>query len=224
MRRWLRDLFGLHPERPVDESTVPAAPRVVLDLARPVPGALVRLVAPALVLLCAALATAGGGGRLLWSLAPLAAVLVAWRPERPVAAGVVLLTGLAVLSGDDPLVRGASGTAGAGELTRVMLLVLAVHLLLRASALAARLSWRSRVEWPVLAAVGRSVLGTQVLVQPLVLAVVWLRGIVGASDTGQDLVRMVAVVAVVAVAALVLPRAWLQRRPSGTAGDRAEAP
>src|SRR5690606_13954075 len=107
-----------------------------------------------------------------------------------------------------------AGTAGSGGLTRVAALVLATHLTLRCTALAVHVSWRGRVERPVRVGVARSVVGTQVLVQPMMLAIVWLRWAVVASSAGQDVVLVLAVAAVPAVVALAVPRVWWRRRAS----------
>lgn len=196
---WLDGLAG---------RAAPGRPRVELGLVAPVPGVAVRLAPAVLLLLCGALS---GGGALLWAVLVPAAVAVAWQPASPLPAVSVALIGVAVFAGGD-LLGGGAGSTSAG-LARTSALVLGVHLVLRGSALASHVAWRSVVEGAVLGRVARSVLGAQLVAQSVVLAVVWLRSGLGGVVAGAPWLRLVAVVAVLAVALLVVPRSWLRRRP-----------
>lgn len=215
MSRWeitarVRELVGLPPAPPRDgRPAVPPPPRIELDLAGVVPGWVIRLLPGLLVVLCGGLA---GGGPLIWTLAVVAVVAVTWQPRRPAAPLFAFCAGISVYVGPDLLGAGRHGAAAAGGLMRVAGLVLCVHLLLRLTTLATHVAWGTRVEAPVLARVGRSVLGVQVIAQSLVLAVVWLRSGVGGAVAGQDWLRLLAVLAVVAGAFLIVPRSWLLRR------------
>jgi hypothetical protein len=180
------------------------APVVQMTLVRPVSGRWVRLLPGATILLCAVLVARS---ELAWFTAAAAALLVTWRPHLPVGAAVTVLVGLWVFGQPDLL----APTPGQTGLLVVSALVLALHLLLRLSSLAARVSWHGVVEGPVLARLARSVLGAQLVAQSLVLAVVWLRSGVGAAVAGQGWLRVAAVVAAVVVALLVVPRRWLVR-------------
>lgn len=199
----VRELLGLPVRR-----GVPSAPRVEVRLAGAVPGSVVRIVAALLVVAVAALAAAPTA---LVALAVGAAGVVLWRPQWPVAPVALVVAGFVVLSGPD-LLTGTGERAGAG-LLRASALVLAAHLMLRLTALAARVAWRGRVDRAVLGVVARSVLGVQLVVQGSLLAVVWLRsGTAGVGGTvaGQGWLRLLAAAAVVAVALLVVPRDWLR--------------
>ena len=85
----------------------------------------------------------------------------------------------------------------------VMLLVLLVHLTLWSGALAARTSWRTRVELGVVVHGLRDVATVQVGAQVLAVVATVLGGV--ALGDG-DLWRAAALVAVIAAAALLLPR------------------
>lgn len=209
----LRQLFGLPPvSRRPDEPAVPRAPRVRIGLVGAVPGAVVRLLPVAVVGLCG-LVVGGGGGT--WVVVLVAAVLLVRWPAWPVPAVLSVLVGLWVLAGPDLLGSGPSGgTAAAGGLLRVSLLVVLLHLLLRLGALSPHVPWLGWVEVAVLGRVARSVLAIQVVAQSLVLSAVWLRADVGAAVAGQQWLRVVAVLAVVATAWLVIPRSWLRPRPT----------
>ena len=182
---------------------VAAPPRVELGLVAPVPGVVVRVLPALLVVACAALV--GWDSAVVWALAAAATGLVTWRPALPVPALVAGVVGLLVYGGGDL-------TAGADDagLPRMAALVLCLHLLLRVSGLAAHVAWRGVVEASVLARLARSVLGAQLVAQALLLAVVSLRT---AGGVGHEWLRAIAVGAAVLVAVLVVPRAWLVRRP-----------
>jgi hypothetical protein len=182
------------------------APRVSVSIDRPVPGHLVRLAPGLLVLVCAAVMAAGRVGAVV---GVVLAALVIWRPAWPIPAVTSLLVGLWVFAQGD-LLTGQTRNGRDGLLT-VAVLVLVLHLLLRTTSLAARVSWRGVVETLVLSRVLRSVLGAQLVAQALVLVVVWLRAGLGGAVAGQGWLRAVAVVAAVAVAVLVVPRDWLVR-------------
>ncbi|NCT91493.1 hypothetical protein GXB85_11095 [Cellulomonas sp. APG4] len=190
-----------------DPEAVPPPPAVRLVLAGAVPGAVVRLLPSALVLLAVALAAPHP---VLWLGGLAAAVLVAWRPAWPTVPVLLLVLGVWLLGGEDRL---TPARVAGGGLLAVAALVAVVHLLVRMAALSTHVTWDGLVEVPVLLRLLRSVAGMQVVVQALVLATVWLRGNLGLSTLGQGWVRLVAAVAVVAVVLVVLPRPWLVRRP-----------
>jgi len=207
LRNRLRELFGLPPVPPRPGSAVvPAAPRVEVAMAGAVPGALVRLLPPVLVVAGAALSGATG---FAWYLTALAAIAVTWWPRFPWAAIIVGFFGLWVFGRDDLLALDTVAGTVPG-LWRMAALVLIVHLLLVGTALAAHVAWRSLVEAGVLLRGARTVLGTQAIAQSVLLLVAWLRAW---QPVGQEWLRLVAVVAVVGVALLVVPREWLVRRP-----------
>lgn len=190
-----------------DPEAVPPPPAVHLALAGAVPGAVVRLLPSALVLLAVALAAPHP---VLWVGGLVAAALVAWRPAWPTVPVLLLVLGVWLLGGEDRLTP--ERVAGGG-LLQAAALVAVVHLLVRTAALSTHVTWGGLVEVPVLMRLLRSVAGVQVVVQALVLATVWLRGTLGLSTLGQGWVRLVAALAVVLVVLVVLPRPWLVRRP-----------
>ncbi|WP_223148402.1 hypothetical protein, partial [Actinotalea sp. JY-7885] len=185
---------------------VPSPPRVEVLLDGAVPGSVVRIAAALVVVGVVVLVT--GGRTVGVVLGAVAAAGVLWRPAWPVVPVVVLLAGFVVLAGPDLLAAPRPGeTPG---LWRAAALVLGCHVALRLTELASRIAWRGVVDLALLAAVGRSVLGVQLVVQGALLAVVWLRsGPVGA-QAGQGWLRVLAVVAVVGVTLLVVPRGWLR--------------
>lgn len=201
---WLREVVGLRPRR-----TGPPPPAVVLGLDGAVSAAVVRLAAAMLLAGTLALVSTNP---LMLTLAGAGAVLVAWKPHWPVAQVAALLAGMVVMAGPDLLGAGLLTQAGGGGLLRAGGIVLGIHLMLRTAALAARTTWRSVVERSVLTGLLRSVLATQVLVQAVLLAVVWLRSGLGGAVAGQEWLRLLAVLAVVAVVALVVPRGWVRAR------------
>ena len=142
-----------------------------------------------------------------------ATLLVAFAGSRPhpllVAAFVALVVATVVipglgLAGLVVLFAGAGVVAGGPPaLGVVMLLVLLVHLTLWAGALAARTSWRTRVELGVVVHGLRDVATVQVGAQVLAVVATVLAGV--ALGDG-DLWRAVALVAVITASALLLPR------------------
>lgn len=188
-----------------------------VQLVRPVPGSTVRLLPSVAVLVCGLLLSPSGWA--LWAGVLLVAVAVAVRPVSAAAPAFALLVGVAVWAGGDLLAPEASGGVDVARLARLSALVLAVHAVLRLAALAGNVAWRARVEAGVLLRVARSVLALQLLVQPVGLAVVWLRAGLGpalaGSSAGQHGLRLLAVMAVVTAVLLVLPRGWLRRRTAG---------
>lgn len=200
----VRRRLGMRPRGPQD---VPPPPVVRLALSGAVAGTVVRLLPSVLVLVCVGL-TANQVP--LWVVGAGASVLVAWRPHWPTVPVLIGLLGVWMIAGPDRL--GLTLATGGG-LARFSALVLAVHLLVRTAVLTRHVRWDGLVEVPVLGRMVRSVLAVQVLVQLLVLATVWLRANLGLSALGQGWLRVVAVAAVVAVVLLVVPRAWLRRRP-----------
>jgi len=122
------------------------------------------------------------------------------------AVGVVALWVLA--SGDLLAVDPVTGTVPG--VWRVAGLVLAVHLLLVAVALAGSVSWHALVEAGVLWRAARSVLPAQAVAQSVVLLVAWVRaGVVGQAEW----LRAVAVLAAVVAVLAAVPRSWLVPRP-----------
>ena len=209
IRQALTDLWRWVTGRPpTDGPGGPDAlgPRLRLELVAAVPGAVVRLAPAPLVLWCAALV---GGQPFAWLTAAVGAVAVVWRPDLPTASVAAVLTALWVFGGGDQL----SERAGNDGLLRMAGLVLALHLLLRVTGLAAHVAWRGSVEGAVLARLARSVLGAQLVAQGLLLAVVWLRSGIGGQVAGQEWLRVAAVLAAVGATFLVVPRGWLVRRP-----------
>ena len=201
LRNRVRELFWLPPLPPPTGEPVPPHPRLELVLGRSVPGALVRVFPALLAVACGGLL--GGFGPAGWVLIGVAAVALTWWPRQPVAAGFVLLVGLLVYVGDDLFAVEASTGAVPG-LWRAATLVLVVHCLLSASALAGHVAWRALVEAAVLWRAMRSVLGGQAIAQTLLLLSGWLRAsLVGAAS--QDWLRLLGVAAVVGVVLLALP-------------------
>lgn len=216
--RWraqLRDLLGMRPSGrrvtgPDGTTAVSPPPRIVLPLAGAVAGAVVRLLPAVFATACGALLDAGPTILVLMVLGGVA--LTIW-PQRPIAAPLLLLVGLVVFAGPDLLgtgTVGAGGAAASGGWLRLGVLVLCAHLMVRSAALAAHVAWRGLVEVAVLKRAAWSVLGIQVVVQGLLLAVVWFRAGVGGIG-GQGWLRLLAVLAVVVVTAVLVPRAWLRR-------------
>ena len=213
IRRVLADVWrwitgGPPPDGP--DGPAPLGPRLRLELVDAVPGAVVRIAPALLVLWCAVLV---GGAPFAWLTAAVGAVAVVWRPDLPTASVAAVLVALWVFGGGDQL----SERAGSAGLLRMAGLVLALHLLLRVTGLAAHVAWRGFVEGAVLARLARSLLGAQLVAQGLLLAVVWLRSGIGGPVAGQEWLRVVAVVAAVVATVLVVPRSWLvrRRRPPG---------
>ncbi|WP_146820070.1 hypothetical protein [Actinotalea fermentans] len=210
MRLWLlrnraRALFGLAPLPPRDGVAVPPVPRVVVRMGRTLPGVLVRLTPGVLALVVAALA---GCREAWWVLAAVGAVWLVARPRPQVAAGYVGLAALWLVADGNRLaadpVTGAVPGVG-----RLAALVLAVHLLLVASALASHVGWTTLVEAAVLGRAARSVGAAQAVAQSALLLVAWVRtGVLG----NLELLRGVAVLAVVVAALLLVPREWVSRR------------
>ncbi len=206
LRNRIRDLLGLAPVPPPGGAPVPPVPRITVALAGAVPGVLVRLVPAVLVVLLGLLAGFGGG---LWVVAAMAAVGVVVWPTGPAAAAYIVLVAGVVLAGDDLLAADPVRGTVAG-VWRTSALMVAVHVFLVATALAGNVAWRALVERAVLLRAAGGVLTTQAVAQTLLLLVAFVR----ASQPGQaEWLRLVALAAVAAVAVLVLPRAWLTRRP-----------
>ncbi|KQY22170.1 hypothetical protein ASD16_16205 [Cellulomonas sp. Root485] len=169
-----------------------AMSEVTVELVRPLPAWSVRGVAGLLGAATLLVAFAGSRPHPLL-VAGLVALVVATVviPGLGLAALVVLGAGAGVVAGDPP------------ALGVVMLLVLLVHLTLWSGALAARTSWRTRVELGVVVHGLRDVATVQVGAQVLAVVATVLGGV--ALGDG-DLWRAVALVAVIAAAALLLPR------------------
>jgi hypothetical protein len=207
LRNRVRELFWLPPLAPRTGEAVPPRPRLELLLERPLPGALVRLGPALLVVACGLLL--GRIGPVGWVLTGAAALTLVWRPEWPIAAGFALLTGLWVYVGDD-LLAVAPETGSVPGLWRASGLVLLVHALFVASALASHVSWRSLVETEVLWRVARSMVGPQAIVQTLLLLSGWLRASVRGGPP-QDWLRLLGMIAVVGIVLLAVP-AVVRRR------------
>ncbi|RHA38390.1 hypothetical protein [Cellulomonas rhizosphaerae] len=143
-----------------------------------------------------------------------AMVVVGWAADRDLLAAVVVVAlGLGVFVALRPwsvvtaVCAGLAGflvlVGGAASLPTVMLLVLLVHLATWGSALAARTSWRGRVEVAVVLDGLRSVARVQVGAQVLAVVAVLLAG----ADLGAaDVWRAAAMLAAIGVAVLALPR------------------
>lgn len=170
-----------------------AAPEARLGTATTVPALVLRAVLGVLVALLVVLSWSANRD-LLGAVFVVAAGIGAYAALRPwsvVTALTVALAGFLVLVG------------GPASLPTVMVLVLLVHLALWGSALAARPSWRGRVEVAVvldgLVSVARVQAGAQLLA---VVAVVLAGAEVGAADVW----RAGAMLAAIGMAVLVLPR------------------
>ncbi len=199
------------PSGPGEPPTPPRPPGIELPLGRAVSGVVVRAFPAVFAVACGVVLDAGPAVLVLLTLGGVA--LVIW-PQRPVVAPLLLLVGLVVFAGPDLLGTGTGGARGAaatGGWVRLGVLVLCTHLMVRSSALAAHVAWRGLVEVAVLMRSARSVLGIQVVVQGLLLAVVWFRAGEAGGIAGQPWLRVVAVVAVVVVTLVAVPRSWLRR-------------
>ncbi|NLE71506.1 MAG: hypothetical protein GX609_05335 [Actinomycetales bacterium] len=206
LRNRLRALFGLAPVPPRRGEPVPPVPRVEPSLGRTLPGALVRLAPAAVVPAVAALAGCRDGW---WVLAGVAAVAVVGWPRQPVVMTYLAVAALWLVGDGDALLADPT-TGSVPGVARVAGLVLAVHVLLVATTLAAHVEWGSLVEVAVLVRAARGALAAQAVAQSAVLLVAWVRaGIVGR----LDVLRGVAVLAVVAAALVAVPREWFERRP-----------
>ncbi|MEZ0446231.1 hypothetical protein [Cellulomonas sp. ICMP 17802] len=170
-------------------------PEVTLDLRRPVPAWAVRGALAVLAAGTLAVAFAAPGPRAHWLLVGGFVALVTatvLRPGLGTAALVVLAAATRLVVGDAP------------ALGVLMALVLLVHLTLWCSAVAARTSWRTRVELAVLVRGLREVALVQVGAQVLAVAATLL---VGVRLGDGDLWRALALVAAVVATAALLPRA-----------------
>lgn len=159
-----------------------------LALRSPLPGAVLRLVPAALVVLCVAVV---GGGSVVWTVGVGLAVATVVRPRLPVAPVLTVLVGLWLLAGPDLL---------ADDVLRLAGLVLALHLLLATTALAVHVGWRTQVEAAVLGRVLVPVVRAQAAVQALLLVAWWVQG-----QGDAPWVRTLGVVAAVAAVLLLLP-------------------
>lgn len=208
LRNRVRGLFGLAPLPLRDGAAVPPVPRVVVRMGPTLPGVLVRVTPGALALVVAALAGCREGW---WVLAAIAAAWLVLRPRPQVAAAVVGFAALWLLADGNRLapdpVTGA--VPGLGSLAA---LVLTVHLLVVATALAAHVGWTTLVEAAVLGRAARSVAAAQAVAQSALLLVAWVRtGLTG----NLGLLRGVAVMAVAAAVVLLIPREWVARGGRG---------
>ncbi|WP_298455059.1 hypothetical protein [uncultured Cellulomonas sp.] len=177
---------------------------VRLGLGPALPAAVLRLLPGALVLALGALLGTGDAVRVL---AAAAAVLVVARPAWPIAGPLVLLAGLAVLTGPDRVTTGggaadALGVPGPVRLAAVLLLL---DVTLRALSLAAHAAWGGRVEWAVLGRAGRVALSTQLVVQPVLLLVLAVRAM--SDGAGPGWLRVLALATAGLLLGLALPRA-----------------
>ena len=190
-----------------------AAPRIEADVGPWLPGAVVRLAPAAVVPVIAWLVDAGPVTRGV--LAALAVVVVL-RPGLPATAGLVLVAGLATVAGPDLLVPpgalgGASiggpaeGPAGVPGALRLGVLVLCLDAVVRAGGLMRHVAWTARVGWSVAGRLGRSVLRTQLVVQPVLWLGYGLRGL-GPGVAGAEALRLGALVSVAVLLALLVPR------------------
>jgi hypothetical protein len=195
------------------------APRIEVRLRSRVPGAVVRLAPVPLLLLVARLVEAGPLAALV--LAGLALVLVL-RPALPAVAGVVLVAGLTVAGGPDLLApAGTSGGVSVGPAgdrppgvlgpLRLAVVVLALDVTVRAAALTPHVGWTAWVEGSVLARLGRAVLRTQLVVQPVLWLAYGMRA-VAPGPGASEILRLVALVAVAVILGLLVPR---RRRAGG---------
>ncbi len=167
---------------------------VTLELLRPVPAWAVRAAVVVMAAATLVVAFVGTGPRppsvLVVALAVLA-VAAAVVPGLGLAALVVLVAATRLFVADPP---------GLGV---VMALVLLVHLTLWSGAVAARTSWRTRVEAAVLVRGLREVAVVQVGAQVLAVLATVLAGV---SLGDGDLWRALALLAAIAAAAVLLPR------------------
>lgn len=165
---------------------------VSVDLVRPVPAWALRGVVGVLGAATLLVAFAGAGLHPV-VVAGFVALVVATVvvPGLGLTALVVLVVATRVATGE-PLALGL-----------LMLLVLLVHLMLWAGALAARTSWRTQVELGVVAHGLRDVATVQVGAQVLAVVATVLGGV--ALGDG-DLWRALALVAAIGASALLLPR------------------
>lgn len=196
---WVLDRLGPGARVP---SRPGAPPEVDVRTGRAVSAVTVRA-ALALVSVAAVVVAVGMPGAVvpaeLAGLMMAVALLPAVLPRWPLTAVVVLVVGVRVALADpaSPLV--------------LALLVLLVHALLRLGAVAARTTWRTRVELHVLADDWRAALAAQGGAQVLAL----LAGAVtaGGDDGAWRLVGLAAVLglSVLALARPVVP--WWRRRP-----------
>lgn len=177
-----------------------SAPALVLDLGAALPGWVVRLAAPLLVVLCATLTD---GGPVVWTVAGTVAAVVAVRPALPTAALVPVLAGTWLLGRAD-LLDGDPGRA-----LRLAALVLVVHLAVRLGTFAAHVTWAARVEAAVLRRLVAGALRVQVAVQVLLLATFTVRA--ATDGVTASVLRVVTVPLAVLLVLAVLPRAWVRR-------------
>ncbi len=193
------------------------APRITVEVRGGVPGAVVRL-AP--VVLVAVVAELVGAGPLTGTVLAVLAATSVVRPALPAVAGVVLVAGLALLTGPDLLAPpgtaggasiGGAATTGPWGPVRLVAVLVVLDATLRLAGLAPHVSWTGRVERSVLTRLGRSVLGSQVVVLPMAGIALAVRAT--ASGTGDgDVLRLVALLAVAGLLGLLVPR---RRRTGG---------
>ena len=210
----VRRLAGLPALAPRGEGREQPIPGVVVEIDRTLSGPAVRMAPALFVLLAGALAGTGG---LWWAIVAVGVIAVVARPDWPVAPGFLVLCGFALLQERDLLAPAATGGMSGETVGRLAALVLVLHLLLRTAALAGHTPWDGQVELGVLGRAARSVIGTQAVVQVLLVFVAWMRasvlpGLAGSSGlAGQEWLRLLALGAVVVAGALLIPRSWLRR-------------
>lgn len=210
----VRRVAGLPALPPRDEGREQPIPGVVVEIDRTLSGAAVRLAPAVFVLLAGVLAASG---TLWWAIVVAGLIAVVARPDWPVAQGFLVLCGFAMLQEGDLIAPAATGGMDGASVGRLAALVLVLHLLLRSAALAGHTPWDGQVELGVLGRAARSVIGTQAVVQVLLVFVAWMRasvlpGLAGSSGLeGQEWLRLLALGAVVVAGALLIPRSWLRR-------------
>lgn len=161
-----------------------SAGRLVVALPGAVPGWLVRLAPPLLVLVVGA---TGAGGVPAWPVLAGLAALATWRPGGLVPAGLVALLAVQLMQAGDP------------GLVLLAALVLGVHLVAASAGLARHVAWRALVDPAALGRLALDLLPVQVVSQVLVLVVglVARGGAVPAGSPASLALRAVAVVALI---------------------------
>lgn len=171
----------------------PTPGRLVVELPGALPGWVVRLMPPLLVL---AVGATVASESLAWVVVAALAALAAWRPSGLVPVGLTAVLAVRLLPLGDP---GLVLLAG---------LVLGVHLVAASAGLARHVAWGALVDPVALRRLAADLVPVQVVSQALVLvAALLVRGAdVPAGSLASLVLRAVAVVALVGVLHAVSPR------------------